>query len=207
MREAIKDLVKTVRENLPIYEPILEFGSLQVPGQEVFADLRHLFQGKKYIGCDIRKGPGVDRILDLHKIDLPNESIGTVLILDTLEHVEYPRKGLEEVYRILKPNGLVVVSSVLNFPIHEHPHDYWRFTPDGFKSLLKDFSQSYVDFAGDPLFPRTIVGLGVKDSEFQLKEHINIFEQWKNKWERVPLWKSVIKSVTPPIILNIFKKY
>jgi hypothetical protein len=38
MRESIKEFVKICAETLPIIEPIYEFGSLQVPGQEGFAD-------------------------------------------------------------------------------------------------------------------------------------------------------------------------
>lgn len=63
MRESIKQLVKICSEILPISEPIYEFGSLQVPGQENFADIRSLFQSKKYVGADIRDGLGVDIIL------------------------------------------------------------------------------------------------------------------------------------------------
>ena len=40
----------------------------------------------------MREGPGVVRILDLHGLDVPDNSVGTVIMMDTLEHVEYPRK-------------------------------------------------------------------------------------------------------------------
>ena len=43
----------------------------------------------------MREGPSVDVILDLHNIDLPSSSVGTVLLLETLEHVEYPYKALD----------------------------------------------------------------------------------------------------------------
>lgn len=79
--ESITHFVKIGAETLPISESICEFDSLQVPEQEGFADLRPLFPGKKYVGADMRKGPGVDIILNLHKINLPSESVGTVLIL------------------------------------------------------------------------------------------------------------------------------
>jgi len=71
MRGSIKEFVWIVAETLPVLEPIYEFGSLQVPGQEGFADLRPIFEGKRYIGCDMREGPGVDLVLNLHAIDLP----------------------------------------------------------------------------------------------------------------------------------------
>ncbi len=133
-----------------------------MPEQKGFADLRPLFGGKKYVGADMRQGPGVDKILNLHKIDLPAESAGTVLILDTLEHVEFPRKAIEESHRILKPDGILIISLVMCFPIHDYPHDYWRFTPEAFKTLLKDFKSSLIYSAGEASFPHTVVGVGFK---------------------------------------------
>jgi len=120
MREYIKEFVKLCTDNFYTPEPIYEFGSLQVEGQEEFADLRPFFKEKKYIGCDMRKGPGADVILDLHNIDLPPNSVGTVLLLETLEYVEYPYRASDEIFRILKPGTLFIVSSCLNFPIHDH---------------------------------------------------------------------------------------
>jgi hypothetical protein len=60
MRSSIKQFVKVCSGALPIAEPIFEFGSMQVPGQEGLADLRPLFPGKKYVGTDMAKGLGVD---------------------------------------------------------------------------------------------------------------------------------------------------
>ena len=184
MRDSIKDFVKIVSETMPVAGPIYEFGSLQVEGQEGYADLRPLFPEKQYIGCDLREGPGVDMILDLHKIELPDQGAGVVLVLDTLEHVEHVRTAIAELKRILKPGGLLVISSVMNFPIHEYPHDFWRFTPDGFKSLLKDFAASWVGWAGEELFPHTVVGVASKSSIDQ--EALAIFKKgmdaWKQRW-------------------------
>jgi len=220
MRELIKQFVKICAETLPISEPIYEFGSLQVPGQEGFADLRPFFPGRQYIGVDMRKGAGVDVILNLHQINLPSESVGTVLILDTLEHVEFPRKAIEESYRILKPNGILIISSVMNFPIHDYPHDYWRFTPEAFKSLLAPFKSSLVGFAGKSNFPHTVIGIGFKGpiaenvmSEFarklkDWKKYWRNFEQLKEYWcnPQKSIWKGFIGLIAPPIFLTIYRK-
>ncbi|AEG18354.1 methyltransferase domain-containing protein [Methanobacterium paludis] len=192
MRESVKELVKIFSEKYPIKEPVFEFGSFQVPEQKDFADMRHIFPGKTYFGCDMRSGPGVDLILDLHNIDLSSKSAGTVLILDTFEHVEYPRKAIKEVYRIMKSDGIVLITSVMNFPIHEHPSDYWRFTPEGFKSLLEDFKFKYVDFVGNELFPHTVVGIGAKDLSYNY--YLDSFKEdiisWKEKWKVSPYEES-----------------
>ncbi len=212
MNKLVKEFVKIVAENFPISEPIVEFGSLQVPGQEGFADLRPFFPMMEYVGCDMRKGIGVDRVLDLHNIDLPSESVGTVFIMNTLEHVTYPVRALEEVFRILKTDGLVIISSVMNFPIHEFPHDYWRFTPDGFRVLLNPFSSCFVEYAGIEGFPHTVVGIGSKGRpidricsySFDIK-----FKDWKRRWcnpdGSTTRWKRLVKGITPPILLSVFR--
>ncbi|MBF0496370.1 MAG: class I SAM-dependent methyltransferase [Deltaproteobacteria bacterium] len=185
MRELIRDFVRICNEHLTILEPIYEFGSLQVQGQEGFSDLRPLFPGREYLGADIRPGLGVDLILDLHDIDLPTASVGAVILMDTLEHVEYPRKAMDEINRVLKPDGLVLISSVMAFPIHEYPSDYWRFTPAGFASLLNKFPFSLVEFAGVPSFPHTVVGVGANSPPgasvlLRLRQDLTT---WKETWD------------------------
>lgn len=182
VRTSIKDFAAIVAQTLPIATPIYEFGALQVPGQEGFADLRPLFAGKEYIGCDMREGPGVDRVLNLHEIDLPADTAGTVLCFDTLEHVEYPHKALDEMHRILRPEGILVISSTMHWPIHDYPYDYWRFTPEAFRSLLKPFAASWVGAAGDPEFPHTVVGVGLKQAAPPLGAFTARVEQWQRAW-------------------------
>jgi len=173
-REFIKIVIKCL--NFP--EPIYEFGSYIVPGQENEANLRPFFPGKQYIGCDMRKGPGVDLVLNLHDIDLPDNTAGTLLCFDTLEHVEYPWKAIEEIHRILRPGGVAIISSLMNFPIHNYPHDYWRFTPEGFKSLLKIFNRSIVTCTGEDNFPITVLGIAFKGEV----PNIKLLEKELKKW-------------------------
>ena len=212
MRELIREFVKIAAENLPISEPIVEFGSLQVSDQEGFADLRPFFPTMEYVGCDMREGTGVDRVLDLHNIDLPSESAGTVLIMDTLEHVAYPVRALEEVSRILRTDGLVVMSSVMNFPIHEYPNDYWRFTPEGFRVLLNPFSSCFVECAGIDEFPHTVIGIGSKGKPIdRICSHSfdAEFKDWKRRWrnpgQSTAWWKRMVKGVTPPTLLPVLR--
>lgn len=162
MRPAGRKYVADVAKLFKIKDPIYEFGSLQVPGQEDLADLRPLFQGHTYVGCDFRAGKGVDLILDVEDIMLKSDSVGTVICVDTLEHVKNVYKATSEFHRILTTGGLLVLVSVMNFPIHEYPFDYWRFTPTAFELLLSPFKQKQVLSDGHPQFPTGVYGWGIK---------------------------------------------
>jgi SAM-dependent methyltransferase len=201
VRQHIKDFAALAKTTLPIRGPIYEFGAFQVTDQIGFADLRPLFPGVDYVGCDMREGVGVDRVLDLHAIDLPGESVGTVLCFDTLEHVEDPRKALQELYRILEPEGIAVISSVMNFPIHDHPHDYWRFTPEAFRSILKPFSSSWVGVFGSDLFPHTVVGVGFKGEQPRLDE----LQMGHDRLRARDFWsaREIVIRITPPAVLPL----
>lgn len=208
MRKSIRDLVRVASRTLPIVEPVYEFGALQVPGQEGFADLRPFFPGREYVGCDMRPGPGVDRVLNLHQLDLPSDSVGTALCLETLEHVEYPHRAVEELYRVVKPGGLLLITSTMDFHIHDHPHDYWRFTPDAFRSLLKPFSQVVVESAGREIFPHAVIGVGVKEATLPLERFEAELGPWKRRWwnPKGRSWETALFLLTPPLLIDAYRK-
>jgi SAM-dependent methyltransferase len=161
MRANIQKLVARLDGAFPLPEPIYEFGAREVPGQELRV-IRPLFAGREYLGCDIEPGPGVDCVLDLERLALPDASIGTVIALDTLEHVERFWAVGPELHRVLRPGGVAVLTSVMYFPIHEYPADYWRFTPDGMRAFARPFETSLIGAAGLADFPHSVVAIGIK---------------------------------------------
>lgn len=165
MRELCRELVKAFADVFPCRSPVVEIGSLQVPGQVGFADLRPFFPGRTYIGCDMRTGPGVDRVEDVHRLTLPDGYAGTILCVDTLEHVANPMQAMSEMRRVLAPDGALLLISVFDFPIHDHPSDYWRFTPAAFRLLLEGFTVALVGYQGDPLKPHTVVGVAARSDQ------------------------------------------
>jgi len=165
MRLNVHQFVQLIESIFDLPEPIYEFGSLQVTGQEAIADLRPLFSGKKYVGCDILLGKGVDRIENVEAINLVSESIGTVIFVETIEHVIHPHRAISEIYRILKSGGVLVITSAMDLPIHSYPYDLWRFTPDGFRQLLSLFPQGIIGYQGFELEPHTIFGIGFKSQK------------------------------------------
>ncbi len=180
MQKAVYEFVQLCADTLPFKGPIFEFGAFQAQGTPE-EDLRRLFPGVDYVGCDMRPGPGVDRILDLHAIDVPTASVNAVLCMDTLEHVEFPRKAVSEIRRVLEKDGFAVFSTVFSFPIHGYPNDFWRFTPNGLKSLLQDYGGAFVGSIGpSPDSPQIVVGVGFNGETPDLAA----FNKRYRRWER-----------------------
>ncbi len=164
----VRQFVEYIVKLFPIASPVVEIGSFLVEGQRELADMRPFFRGKEYIGCDLRSGPGVDRIEDIQNLSFASESIGTLLVLETLEHVQNPFKAIAEMYRVLSPNGLLVISVPFHIPVHEFPNDYWRFTPACLEMLLAPFyyiiswENALVDYDLAKILPRSVFALATK---------------------------------------------
>jgi SAM-dependent methyltransferase len=146
--------------------------------------------------------PLAELILDLHALDLPEASVGTAIALDTFEHVERFWIAAEEIRRALRPGGLAVLSSVMYFPIHAHPADYWRFTPEGFRALGRPFDKVLVEWAGLRDFPHTVVLVGAR-GELPAATEARLSEALAD-WRRhdAQSWKERVSLFLPPILLN-----
>jgi SAM-dependent methyltransferase len=161
MNRFINGVARAVAETIDCPEPILEIGSYQVAGQEDIAELRPLFFGKDYLGVDMRSGPGVDCIADVEALPQKTASVGTVIALNTFEHVPHFWKAFAEVDRVLRPDGVFLVSCPFYFHIHSYPNDYWRFTPQALKLLLADFPNKIIGWQGPSKRPANVWALAL----------------------------------------------
>jgi len=168
--------------------PVLEIGSLQVQGGAV-GDLRPIFPGKEYIGCDMQAGLGVDRVERLESLSFPDGWAGTVLCLNVFEHAWDFRRGAEEIRRVTASGGAALVVTLFEFHIHAYPEDYWRFTPRALERLFEGFGSVLVGWQGHAKTPRLVFALGLKEQRGDLEE---LAERWRTealaRWtERPPL--------------------
>ncbi|WP_372789312.1 methyltransferase domain-containing protein [Paraconexibacter sp.] len=163
----IRSFVEDLAAAVPLPDPIVEFGALQVEEHQD-GDLRPLFAGRPFTGVDMRPGPGVDRIEDLRSLSDPDGSVGTALCLDTLEHCEDPPQACRELTRVTADGGVCVLSSVMLFGIHGYPNDYFRFTPEAFRSMLAGFDDVWAAGIGHPDIPTWVVAVGARGRRLDL---------------------------------------
>lgn len=79
--------------------------------------------------------------VDIHKLPYEEKEFDFVMTDQVLEHVENPFLAVDEMYRVLKNRGYMILTTCLMNPVHEMPTDFWRFTPDGLKVLCKNFGE------------------------------------------------------------------
>jgi SAM-dependent methyltransferase len=94
----------------------------------------------KYVRLDIDKKNKPDICCDLHKIEWESNYFDTVIATEVLEHLYNPQKAIEEIYRILKPGGVCILSTRFIYAYHPDPQDYYRYTWDSLKYLFRKFN-------------------------------------------------------------------
>ncbi len=64
-------------------------------------------------------------------------SFDTVLGLSMLTYLPEPGRMLAEAHRVLRPGGVLILEFTQMVPLHDEPHDYFRFTRFGAEYLLR----------------------------------------------------------------------
>jgi SAM-dependent methyltransferase len=104
---------------------------------------RPYFTGRRFVGCDRGVGDSrwdysrVDVVGDLHRLAFRPGALDAALSIVTLEHLPRPDDALKELARVLKPGGELLLVVPLLWEVHQAPHDYFRFTRHGIRTLLE----------------------------------------------------------------------
>ena len=155
---------------------------------------------KKYfpnrVCIDAEAGEGVDIVGDAHDLSrFLDGEFGCVLCTEVLEHLHTPQKAIDEMLRVLRPGGMLILTTRFIFPLHNIPGDYFRFTRYGLAHLLRNWNSVEIKEEGT-----TIEALAV------LCERIGF--QTETLWTR---WLSVdwliLSKIIRPLSFLITKEY
>jgi len=100
---------------------------------------RALMPSAASIVCtDIEAGEHIDLVADAHALPFLARSFDTVIAIEVFEHLHAPRKAMQEINRVLRSEGRILLSVPFMFRVHGDPHDYQRFTASGLSVLFEE---------------------------------------------------------------------
>lgn len=106
------------------------------------AGAKQFFKKAELFTADIDENSGADYIIDIcenNSDKIPDGSFDVIVCTEVIEHTLNPFKAVAEINRLLKPGGVLLMSTPFDFRIHGPLPDCWRFTEHGLRALLHDY--------------------------------------------------------------------
>lgn len=134
-------VVKAYEKYIPKYASgvLLDLGCGKVPLYQIYRD---------YVSETIcidwantpNSNPHLDYECDISKnLPISDNSIDTIILSDVLEHIPEPESLWNEMARVLKTKGVLIINVPFYYKLHEDPYDYYRYT----RFALERFSDKF----------------------------------------------------------------
>lgn len=124
---------------------LLDVGCGLKPYKNLFTNVN------RYIGIELPTTLSQSKVVDIFAdtLNLPfkNCSFDTILCTEVLEHIREPKNLFSEAARVLRANGILILSAPQVWGIHEEPHDYYRYTKYGLRYLAGYFGFEVIDIS------------------------------------------------------------
>ena len=111
---------------------VLDVGCGRMPYRQFLDNVIEEYHG---YDCE-RRSDETAFIGDAHHLEkIPDNSYDTVISFSVLEHLPKPWIAVEEMARVCRPGGKVIIEVPHLSRYHELPHDYYRFTEMGLREI------------------------------------------------------------------------
>lgn len=163
MHKEVKEFCEDIRKKFTLhfaYKDVLDCGSLDINGNN-----RYLFTGGTYFGIDICEGKNVDLVTPVSEFN-PEKSFDVVMSTEMLEHDEHWADSLKNMFRLLKPYGLLLITAAgTGRPEHgttaENPWDSPK-TNDYYLNLTAEMIVSAIDLEQFSWFEISYLGTDIR---------------------------------------------
>jgi SAM-dependent methyltransferase len=131
---------KGLHENISTFANKITGRTLDVGcGQKPY---EKLFGSSHYIGLEIdspenRQNKKADYFYDGMKFPFQDNEFDSIIVNEVFEHVFNPTDFLQEINRVLKPEGILLMTVPFVWDEHEQPHDYARYSSFGLVSIVE----------------------------------------------------------------------
>lgn len=129
---SVRDSITSVKEFLK--NKVLDLGS----GEQPYAPIVKARTAQYFcIDVTISDSKKPDVRGDSLSLPFKDDSIDTILCTQVLEHVRKPFDLFQQVSRVLKEDGYLILTAPQAWPLHEEPYDFFRYTKYGLAELAE----------------------------------------------------------------------
>ncbi len=192
MRTAI---LNALRKNLVHFKGcLLDVGCGKMPYKKMILEASGV---QAYLGLDIEgallyePGSGPDHTWDGLKMPFCDAAFDTVMATEVLEHCPDPGIVLAEVYRVMKPGAVFFFTVPFIWPLHEVPHDEYRYTPFALQRFLQN--------AG-------FTNINIKATGGWHASLAQMLGLWVRRAPMGEVKKNILSSLLKPVIKMLLKK-
>jgi SAM-dependent methyltransferase len=111
-----------------------------------------------YQGIDVKQASDFKMLgssdittFDGQHIPFPDNSFDNALCTEVLEHAENPEILVEEMFRILKPGGVLLATIPFSARVHYAPYDFNRFTRHRLDQMFSAFAEVTIEERGNDI--------------------------------------------------------
>lgn len=97
------------------------------------------------INIDFQAFENVDVVADIYHLPFRSCVADAVVSECVGEHLRDPQRSLAEIYRVLKPGGLIYISLPFIESFHSSPDDFYRWTHEGLDALMSNAGFSKIE--------------------------------------------------------------
>lgn len=113
---------------------LLDFGGGSKPYQDLFKNSQNYFSIEVFSNKENLKS---DIYYNGSELPFADNTFDSILCTEVFEHVEKLDDVIDELYRVLKPGGRMIVTTPFMCMEHEMPYDFRRFSFNGLLKLMK----------------------------------------------------------------------
>lgn len=148
-----------------------------------------------------------DVVGDAHALPFDDEVFEAIVVMNAFEHYREPRKVAEELMRVLKPEGRILIRTAFMQPLHERPWHFFNCTRYGLAEWFKSFETDKLHVS-DNFTPSHSIAWLASEAEAALRGEVSsesadafraapigaLIDLWRDPSKRqTPLWNDFAK--------------
>jgi len=124
---------------------VIDLGCGKKPYYHYFKNYSKYYFGIDYPDFTISHSFNMDICADVQMLPIKNSVADTIICNQVLEHIPDTDQFFYEITRILKNEGILILTVPFFWGLHEEPRDYYRFTKYGLDNYCKKYGLKIIE--------------------------------------------------------------